>query len=95
MYTPPIGILVPLPTHIPKGRGVNSTSKRGGNLRVRCTNAEYDSIMAEAAKVDLPLASFCRWVIVHAAEALRQHRKANSTDDVAKVRKHYAKDSIR
>ena len=78
-YDPPLRIEIPLPSEIPMGRGVNSTSKRGGNLRVRCTNKEYDDVAFEAAALGLSLAMFCRWTIVHVATQLRRHRKLEST----------------
>ena len=43
-YEPPLKITIPTPSEFELGYGVNSTGKRGGNLRVRCTNKEYDAI---------------------------------------------------
>ena len=79
-YEPPLKIEIPIPSNIPMGRGVNSTGKRGGNLRVRCTNSEYDAIQVEAANLNLSLAMFCRWSIVHVAKQLTKHRNEQSTD---------------
>ena len=78
-YEPPLKITIPIPTSFPVGRGVHSTGKRGGNLRVRCTNAQYDAIQLEAAYLKVSLATFCRWCAVHVASQLREHRKAQST----------------
>lgn len=78
-YEPPLRIYIPAPNEIPKGFGPNSTGKRGGNLRVRCTNAEYDAIQIEAAKLSISLAMFTRWCAVHTAQQLREHRETEST----------------
>ena len=63
-YKPPLKITIPIPMKIPVNRGVNATGKRGGNLRVRCTNAEYDM--------------FCRWSSLKVAQQLEEHRLSNS-----------------
>ena len=77
-YEPPLKISIALPTELPKGFGVNSTGRRGGNLRVRCTNKEYDAIKHEAELLKLTLAMFCRWCAVHVAKQLKIHRDAES-----------------
>jgi hypothetical protein len=78
-YEPPLKITIAIPNEFPKGFGANSTGKRGGNLRVRCTNKEYDAIQHEADLLDISLAMFCRWCSVHVASKLSEHRKAKST----------------
>ena len=78
-YEPPLKITIPLPHEFPKSYGVDSTGKRGGNLRIRCTNKEYDEIQDEAARINLTLAMFCRWCCVYVAERLKEHREANLT----------------
>jgi hypothetical protein len=80
-YEPPIKVFIPLPSPIPIGRGVKATGDYGGNLRVRCTNSEYDLIQQEAQTLGLSLAGFSRWCIFHAAKALHEHRESASTDD--------------
>jgi len=77
-YEPPLKITIPAPSEIPQGFGPNSTGKRGGNLRVRCTNAEYDDIQHEAYLLDVSLAMFTRWCAVHVAKQLKIHRDAES-----------------
>lgn len=79
-YEPPLRIAIATPNEIPKGFGINSTGKRGGNLRVRCTNAEYDAIAEEANLLGISLAMFCRWCAIQVAEKLQEHREAESTD---------------
>ncbi len=78
-YEPPVLIEIPLPAELPIGRGANSTGKRGGNLRVRCTNKEYDMIQKEADILELSLAMFCRWSITQVASQLYKHRTEQST----------------
>jgi hypothetical protein len=79
-YEPPLRIAIATPSEIPQGFGPNSTGKRGGNLRVRCTNAEYDAIKVEALKLNISLATFCRWCAVQVADKLKEHRDGESTD---------------
>ena len=78
-YEMPLRIAIPIPTELPVGYGVNSTGKRGGNLRVRCTNKEYDAIRHEASLLGISLAMFTRWCAVHVAANLLKHREASST----------------
>jgi hypothetical protein len=78
-YEPPLRIIIPTPNELPQGYGVNSTGKRGGNLRVRCTNKEYDAIKHEASLLGISLAMFTRWCAVHVAANLTKHRKTLST----------------
>jgi hypothetical protein len=85
-YDPPLLLRIPLPSEIPRNKGPYATSSYGGNLRIRCTNEEYDMIKAEAALLDLTMANFCRWVILHSASALRKHREENSEDYKVEVK---------
>lgn len=78
-YEPPLKVTIPIPSKIPLSFGPNSTGKRGGNLRVRCTNKEYDLIQDEAAALDLSLANFCRWSALYVARAIKEHREDQST----------------
>ena len=79
-YELPLKIMITTPSEIPQGFGPNSTGKRGGNLRVRCTNTEYDAIKHEAELLGISLAMFTRWCAVHVAEKLLEHREAKSTN---------------
>ena len=101
-YEPPLRISISAPNEMPQGFGPNSTGKRGGNLRVRCTNAEYDAVKKEANLLGLTLAMFSRWSIVHVAQELKQHRDKASTsilagdeDDTEKQRKRTRKSKVR
>ena len=78
-YDPPYKVSIPTPSEIPKGFGPNSTGKRGGNLRIRCTNAEYDMLAEESAELGISIANFGRWCSVQVAQKLREHRLNNST----------------
>ena len=84
-YDPPIKVSIPIPSHIPQARGIHATSGYGGNLRVRCTNDEYDLAQEEAKRLGLTLAGFCRWSIIHVAEALNRHRNEQSASDNAEA----------
>jgi hypothetical protein len=79
-YEPPLKITIETPELLAQGYGVNSTGKRGGNLRIRCTNREYSDIQLEAAVLNLSLAMFCRSCVVQVAQRLKDHREAMSTD---------------
>jgi hypothetical protein len=81
-YEPPIQITISTPNTIPIGFGPNSTGKRGGNLRVRCTNNEYDAIKHEAELLNISLATFTRWCATHVAQKLSQHRETQSTSSI-------------
>ena len=94
-YEPPLKITIPLPHEIPVGRGVNATSKYGGNLRIRCTNKEYDLIQREAAKLDVTLAMFCRWCSTYVAARLADHREAADTSMSAGDNDEYDRNDIR
>ena len=80
-YCPPIKITIPLPTETVRKRGPQSTSKYGGNFRVRCTNEEYDLVHEEAKHLDISGSMFARCAMVRTAQALRDHRLANSTEE--------------
>ena len=80
-YEAPLRIAIPTPIDIPTGYGTNSTGKRGGNLRVRCTNKEYDAIQHEAKLLNITLATFTRWCAVHVAQELLQHRRDTIGED--------------
>jgi hypothetical protein len=79
-YEPPLKITIPIPSVFPNTYGPHSTGKRGGNLRVRCTNGQYDAIQKEASLLGITLAMFCRWSAVHVADMLREHRETASTN---------------
>ena len=79
-YEPPLRISIPLPSKFRLTYGPNSTGKRGGNLRVRCTNNEYDALKIEAEALGITLATFCRWCAVHVGQELKKHREASSTE---------------
>lgn len=78
-YEPPLKIAIALPNEFPKGFGIHSTGKRGGNLRIRCTNKEYDAVQREATHLGISLAMFGRSCIVQVATMLLEHREASST----------------
>ena len=80
-YTVPNKLSISTPNIIPKGFGPNSTGRRGGNLRVRCTNKEYDAIQHEAKLLNITLATFTRWCAVHVAQELLQHRRDTIGED--------------
>lgn len=80
-YDPPIKVTIPTPGHFALGYGPNSTGGKGGNMRARCTNAEYDLLGAEAAELGISLANFVRWSSFHTAKALKKHREDSSTSD--------------
>ena len=79
-YEPPLKITITIPSPIAHGYGPNSTGRRGGNLRIRCTNKEYDAIQGEATKLNLSLAMFCRSCAIQVAQRLEAHRIDKRTD---------------
>ena len=79
-YDPPLKVTIASPSEIPKGFGINSTGKYGGNLRIRCTNAEYDMIKEQAYLHGLSISNYCRWCCVHVAQAMQEHRIEHSNE---------------
>ena len=73
-YDPPIKVTIPTPGTFSIGYGPNSTGGRGGNMRARCTNKEYDLLAAEAKSLGISL-----------AKALQKHREDNSTNDETEI----------
>ena len=82
VYDPPLKITIPLPTEPPILRGIHATTKSGGNLRVRCSNAEYALIQQEAAKIGMTISAFMRIVGRSVARALKDHR-VNGSNSIA------------
>ena len=82
-YELPLSITIPIPSEYARGRGINAVTGYGSNVRMRCTNYEYDIVKEVATEMGIPLASFSRWCVVHCAKALRKHKMTQSTDDNA------------
>jgi hypothetical protein len=82
-YDTPIKVTIPVPSEIPRARGLNSTIGYGGNLRIRCTNSDYDLVFEEAIRLGVTPSNFARWCIVETAIAIRRHRETNSRSDTA------------
>jgi|TARA_R110000822_G_scaffold261030_1_gene385793 uncharacterized protein (DUF1778 family) len=90
-YKTPNQITITTPNKMPIGFGPNSTGNRGGNLRVRCTDKEYDAIKLEAELLNITLATFTRWCAVHAAQTLLEYRTAHMISDSIGVENEYDK----
>lgn len=84
-YDPPIKITIPTPGQFPMGYGPNSTGGKGGNMRARCTNKEYELLGVEAAAIGITLANFVRWSSFYVAKALQKHRLENSTTEETEI----------
>lgn len=82
-YTPPIKVSIPTPCEIPRARGPNAVTGYGGNLRIRCSDAEYDLIKEEARQLGFGIAAFGRWTMTHVARVLKEHREKQLTSDYA------------
>ncbi len=78
-YTPPIKLILPLPSYSAKLD--HNISTYGGNMRIRCSDKDYDMIRYEAEELGLTIASFGRWTLRYMAIALKKHREANSSDN--------------
>ena len=77
-YEPPLKIFIPLPSKMKRALP-HSAGTYGSNMRVRCTDAEYDLVEREAEAIGLTTSSFARWCITRTAIALRNHRDKSST----------------
>lgn len=82
-YEPPLQIKISLPSEFKKRFGPESTGRYGGNLRVRCTNEEYDMMKAIAEKLNLSLAMFVRSCAVQTARILRDHETEQNNSMIA------------
>ena len=74
----PLKLIIPLPSHYRYGVGEQSTRGKSGNLRVRCSSADYNTIKEEANRLGLTVSSFVRWCAVQAALAIAAHRDKSS-----------------
>jgi hypothetical protein len=80
-YDPPIKVTIPTPGTFTIGYGPHSTGGRGGNMRARCTNKEYELLEQEAAALGITLANFVRWSAWQVARQLHKHRTEQMTSD--------------
>ncbi len=62
--------MIPLPSPIPRARGVHSTNQLGSNIKTRITTDERK--LLEEVAGDLGISSFVRWCAIHAALAIKK-----------------------
>lgn len=74
-YMPPITIVIPLPSQMPRSRGRHSTGKKAGNTRIRISDFELQAIKREADHLGLSVSHFIRWCAVFAARGLLNARE--------------------
>lgn len=67
-------ITIPMPSDIPRARGVNSTGRFNDSLRVRMSQADRELIEGEAELLGMSYSMFVRWCAIYAAAALRRRR---------------------
>jgi len=73
-YDPRLQLVIPLPTNIPRARGIHATNRYADALQVRMSAADRKLIGDEAALLGMSPSMFTRWCAVYAAEALRRLR---------------------
>lgn len=78
-YDPTLQVIIPLPTNIPRARGIHATNRFADALQVRMSAADRKLIGEEAARLGMTPSMFTRWCAVYAAEALRRHRDGEQT----------------
>ena len=69
----PLSVILPIPSAIPRARGIYSTEQFGHASKVRITLDEYQLIMEQCALLDMKLAPFFRWSGVEMAKALAKY----------------------
>ncbi len=65
-----LSIIIPIPTHIPRARGVHATGTFGAETRVRLHNDELVLIQQQADALGVTVANFIRHCTVETAKAL-------------------------
>ena len=82
-YEPPLQITISLPSKFVKTYGPESTGHYGGNLRVRCTDKEYELVRELADDLQISIACFTRSCAVQVARILQKHKLDQHTSMMA------------
>lgn len=76
----PLSVTIPIPSHIPRARGVNSTYSYGAVVQVRLHKDEVALIQREADRLGVPRSGFIRWCTLYVAQALAEHNEGTTHD---------------
>lgn len=66
----PLTVQVPIPSYIPRARGVHATGRMGTNVKVRISYDDKVMIYKAAELCGVDPAAFIRWCASYMAEAL-------------------------
>ena len=65
-------LTIPVPSYIPRARGIHAVGKFGSLLKAKCTPLEKDLSQQAADKLNISHAEFIRWCVTWCAkEVLR------------------------
>ena len=60
-------ITIPVPSYIPRARGIHAVGKFGTILKAKCSVAEEEIVQRAADKLGISKSEFIRWSSVHVA----------------------------
>jgi hypothetical protein len=63
-----ITLTIPVPSYIPRGRGLHAVGKFDSTLKAKCTIEEKALVLRAAEHYNMSFANFVRWVAVHSAK---------------------------
>lgn len=61
-------LTIPVPSYIPRARGIHAVGKFGSLLKAKCTPEEKNLVLEAADKAGVSYASFIRWCAVYCAK---------------------------
>lgn len=67
-------VFIPLPSPVPRGQGIHSTSEDKARITTRFSKLERELIEKEAEELGISLSYFIRWTALHVALALEAKR---------------------
>ena len=70
----PLKVEIPIPSEIPRARGIHSTEKFGTKMKVRYSVDEEMLVKEQAKRIGVGTSQFIRWASVHLAKALMQYK---------------------
>jgi hypothetical protein len=67
-------VTIPIPSYIPRARGLNSLNQLRNSIRTALSREEFDLVSEECEKLNITRSQFARWCTVHVAMTLRERR---------------------
>lgn len=63
-------ITIPIPSYIPRARGIHAVGKFGTLFKAKCTLAEKELVQAAAEHMGITYSEFIRWVATQSAKEI-------------------------